>query len=226
MQRYHRENYFESCILCKKPFNDSEKLQKHLVIDHGPSDKFLLKESAFEENVVHYRLTFDQNERNFNNGQNKILDEIKNTIRFEAGRKTVIKVNLIYICQMAVQDLANERVQTALIPFRSTAFITNGLRSSNLSIKIKKSFRQQENFFEEFCDSGSNWTFDRAVAFDIEIGTIKPIVMGAPRKLLNQEKLKHKKFLYDPENQDEKCFLRCVYYLIETKKTFDDWKRP
>ena len=167
-QRYHNDTFSESCLLCQKVFFDNKKLQKHLILDHGPSEKFYLKESAFEETVVKYRLTFGEDELNFNNAQNQIINELKKTLRFEAAKKTVIKVALIYICQMSMQDLAGEKVQSTLIPFRSNSFVTNGLRFTGLSRKIRAAFNQQENSMEEFCDSGSNWIFDRAVAFDIE----------------------------------------------------------
>jgi len=231
-QRYHREVYSESCLLCQKVFTENRRLQEHLIVDHGPSENFVLNASAFEHAVVKYRLTFDENELNFNNAQNKIFEEIKKTIRFEAAQKTVVKVNLVYICQMSMQSLDGGRDQISLIPFRSTAFVANGLRVSTLSIKIKQAFRQQENAMEEFCDSGSNWQFDRAVAFDIEIAAIKPLVVGSGTD--NQKKssksrkqrieLKHQKYLYDPNNKDVKCFLYCVHYLLEEKESFQKWE--
>ena len=228
-ERYHSTNYIESCLLCNKPFHENRKLQEHLILNHGPSDKFRLKESAFEEAVLKYRLTFGENELNFNNAQAKILDELKETIRFEAARKTVIKVNLIFICQMSMQDLAGKKIQSTLIPFRSSAFITNGLRNTGLAQKIKHASRQQENYMEEFCDSGSNWIFDRAVAYDIEIAGIKPLVMGSGKiKKLSQKNLnriKHRKYLYDPKNEDEKCFLRCLHFLLKEKKVYSRWEK-
>lgn len=230
-QRYHNNSFSESCLLCQKVFTESRKLQEHLLLDHGPSEKFILKESAFEQTITKYRLTFDENEINFNNGQSKIIEEIKETIRFEAVRKTVVKVCLVYICQMSMQDIAGEKIQITLIPFRSSAFITNGLRNSSLTIKIKNAFRQQENFMEEFCESGSNWNFDRAVAFDIEIAAIKPLVMGSSKNFKSKKKsiqianrIKHQKLLFDPGNTNEKCFLYCLHNLLEIKIEFTQWE--
>ena len=228
-QRYHNVTYSESCLLCKKVFTENRKLQEHLLLDHGPSEKFILKESAFEQTITKYRFTFEDNEINFNNGQNRILEEIKETIRFEAVRKTMVKVCLVYICQMSMQNLDGEKVHSTLIPFRSSSFITNGLRNSSLSIKIRNSFKQQENFLEDFCDTGSNWIFDRAVAFDIEIAAIKPLVMGSNKddSFLQSSltRMKHKKLLYDPENNNEKCFLYCLYALLREKKSFKTWEK-
>lgn len=229
--RYHRETYNESCLLCQKVFTENRKLQEHLIIDHGPSEQFILKASAFEETVVKYRLTFGDEEFNFNNAQNKIIDEIKKTIRFEAARKTVVKVNLVFICQMSMQSLDGEKSQVTLIPFRSSSFVANALGNSRLSIKIRQAFKQQENWMEDFCDSGSNWQFDRAVAFDIEIAGIKPLVVGSriDRKSLKKSKrrihLKHRKYLYDPDNKDDKCFLYCIHFLLREMASFEEWEK-
>lgn len=225
-QQYHNETFAESCLLCQKVFTENRKLQEHLILDHGPSEKFYLKDSAFEESVVKYQLTFDENEMNFNNAQNKIISELKETIKFEAAKKTVIKVSLIFICQMSMQDLTGEKIQSTLIPFRSSTFITNGLRQTGLNNKIKKAFRQQENSMEEFCDSGSDWIFDRAIAYDIEISGIRPLVVGSGKRTSPSSKnttMKHRKYLYDPENKDEKCFLHCLHFSLQEKSKFEKW---
>lgn len=234
-ERYHSNEISEKCLLCQRNFNDNRLLQEHLIVDHGPSERFLLNTSAFNQTVIKYRLVYDENEVDFNNGQNRILDELKRTIRFEAARKTVIKVSLVYICQMSMQNLNGERAQITLIPFRSSNFVTNGLRGSDLSNNIRQAFRQQTNLMEDFCESGSNWLFDRAVAFDIEISAIRPLVMGSLKgfrslkavKELHKAKmeaLKHKKYLYDPKNKDEECFLYCLHYLLKEKRDYNKWK--
>jgi|694.fasta_scaffold18803_9 hypothetical protein len=232
--RYHRDSYNESCLLCQKVFTENRKLQEHLITDHGPSEQFILKDSAFEETVVKYRLTFGDEEFNFNNAQNKIIEEIKKTIRFEAAKKTVVKVNLVYICQMSMQSINDEKTQVVLIPFRSSSFIANALGNSRLSIKIRKAFKQQENWMEDFCDSGSNWQFDRAVAFDIEMAGVKPLVVGSRivkksskkfKRRNRRNRLKHQKYLYDPDNKDDKCFLYCVHFLLKEVENFEDWEK-
>ena len=224
-QRYHNNSLGESCLLCKKVFMENKKLQEHLILDHGPSEKFYLKESAFEEAVLKYRLIFDDTERNFNHAQVKVLNELKETIRYEAARKTVVKVSLVFVCQMSMQDLSDEKIHSTLIPFRSSSFVTNGLRKTGLANKLKHAFRQQENAMEEFCNSGSSWVFDRAVAYDIEISGIKPLVMGSGKKRIQNVKMKHKKFLFDPDNADEKCFLRCLHFLLKVNVRFGKWEK-
>jgi hypothetical protein len=229
-QRFHSDNYSESCMLCQKVFTENQKLQEHLLLDHGPSEKFLLNASAFDQTVVKYRLTFEDDELNFNNAQNKILDEIVRTIRYEAAKKTMVKVNLVYICQMSMQNLDGEKAEITLIPFRSSSFVSNGLRNSSLLSKIRKAFRQQEASMEDFCDSGSNWRFDRAVAYDIELAGIRPLVVGARvRKESKDGKHSHnlrlKKYLFDPDNTDDKCFLHCLHFMLRNGKSFSNWEK-
>ena len=243
-QRKHINTGFsENCLLCGETFTEPDKLQKHLIINHGPSDKFYEKESAFHHSVVTYRFNYDENQFNFNEGQIQLLNEIKTTIQFEAAKKTVVKSSLVYICQMSMTDHAGEKIQTTLIPFRSSSFISNALKKSGLITKIKKAFREQENALEEFCESGSSWTFDRAVAFDIELAGIKPLVVGKSSEnddddtdvdnfnyhnhRINITNMKNNKFLYNPKNKDHKCFLRCLYYLLKagTMRNFENWEK-
>jgi len=102
-------------------------------------------------------------------------------------------------------------------------------------MKIAQSFREQEKALDEFCESGSNWNFDRAVAFDVEVSAIKPLVMGSSSESesdlnskssdnnkINIKNFKNKTCLFNPNNKDQKCFLRCVFYLLKktaSKKT-------
>lgn len=241
-QRKHLNTDFsENCLLCGKTFLDSDNLQKHLIIDHGPSDKFYEKESAFHHAVLKYRFNYGEDQNNFNAGQIQVLEDVKNTIRFEAAKKRLVKVSLVYICQMSMTDHAGDKIQTTLIPFRGSSFVSNALKRSGLTTKLKKSFREQENALEEFCESGSSWTFDRAVAFDIEISGVKPLVIGSKSDddgtdvddlnyhshRVNITNLKNKKYLFNPKNKDHKCFLRCVYFLMKlgSVRKFSTWEK-
>lgn len=224
-ERYHNNEFSENCLLCQENFTNNRQLQEHLISDHGPSERFLLKSSAFDETIVKYRLTYDENELNFKNGQTKIFNEIKETIAYEAARKTVVKVSLIYICQMSMLNLEGEQVHITLMPFRSSNFVTNGLRGSNLSNKIRNAFRQQENHMEGLLDNGSSWRFDRAVAFDIELSAIRPLVIGSETiKDALTRSFKLNKYLFNPENKNEECFLYCVHHLLKEKRDYEKWK--
>jgi len=153
----------------------------------------------------------------------------------EAGKHRVIKVSLVYICQMSMIDLDGEKIQATAIPFRSQSFLVHSLKTSSLKRKIVRSFKEQENAMEEFCDSGSNWIFDRAIAYDTEIAAVKPLAIGSSSSYtsdsetdlddtsyhkfrVNITNMKNKKFLFNPKNDDSKCFLRCVYQQLKSRK--------
>ncbi|MDZ7919302.1 hypothetical protein, partial [Rhodoferax sp.] len=79
---------------------------------------------------------------------------------------------------MSMVDHTGEKMTTTMIPFRSTSFLVNGYNSNNIKRNIKQSFSMQEHDMEEFMNCGSNWIFERPVAFDIEIASMKPILVG------------------------------------------------
>jgi hypothetical protein len=238
----------ENCLLCGKAFQDVTKLQEHLIGDHGPSDKFYAKESAFNQSVQVFRYNYDTEQLNFNNAQSAIKDEINETLRFEVAKSHHIKASLIFICKMSMLDFSGQKIQSVLIPFRSNGFVISSSKTRNMiNSLIKKAFREQENALEEYCNSGSNWIFDRAVAFDIEIATLKPIVVGNQSEdgetddddddvcepsTLNLEDFKNKQFLFNPQNNDNKCFLRCLFYLLKFRnspkkelRSFKKWEK-
>jgi len=217
-EKTFKNQFFRALHALRRGFFEADKLQLHLITKHGPSDKFYEKESAFSRSVMIYRLCYGDNQTNFVNGQREIIDKVRETIRYVAAMKSVVKVSLIYICQMSMIDYKGEKVQTTLIPFRSESFVSNALKGSGLTSKIARAFRQQENALDEFCESGSGWTFDRAIAFDLEISAIKPLVIGGQVRRdhrLNIGNLKNKNCLYNPNNKDQKCFLRCLFYLLK-----------
>ena len=223
-ERCHINNeYAENCLLCGEVFTKSESLQKHIFKNHLPSEKFLLNSSAFSETVAQYRLVYPHDQTNFNAAQAYVENEVERTIRYEASRKTLVKVSLIIICEMCqIDPTSDDAIRPVYIPFRSTSFVANALKSG-LTQKIRTAFRQQENALEEFCQTGSNWVFNRALLFDLEISATKPLVIGSGK--ISVKGIKHKKDLFNPNNSDQKCFLRCVHYLLKCDDTFKHWEK-
>jgi len=84
LQRKHLNSDFsENCLLCGKTFTEPDVLQKHLIIDHGPSDKFYEHSSAFKRDVIVYRYNYKEDVYNFKEGQVSILDELKEHFRWK-----------------------------------------------------------------------------------------------------------------------------------------------
>jgi len=246
----------EKCLLCGQIYLNCEELQKHYRFAHKPNKNFVLKESAFKKSVVSYRYIFSKQNQDLVQSQQSILQEIINLVQNEAAKKTLVKVGLIVICEMSMLDHVGEKTTTTMIPFRANSFLVNGFNTVGLRRNILRSFSIQERDMEEFCDCDSNWVFEKTIAFDVEIAAMKPILVGQDTedssesdllteeednegvtdrsefydsrdaKKFNTRDIKNNKFLYNPANFDEKCFLYCVFKhlkLTHTKKKYRGW---
>ena len=228
-QNFHLNNeLIEKCILCGQLFEDCEHLQKHYRRFHRPSRKFFVKESAFNRNFITYRYNFNQDEKNFENAQLGIKNLIQERLLSESVEKTVCKASLIFIAEMSMTDHAGEKMTTISIPFRASAFLSSHHSQRTLNNNILKSFSMQSQAMDEFIKSGSGWVFQRPLAFDIEIASVKPITGGSEKKekiisaqispKINLIKFRQKQFLYNPCNKDEKCFLYCIAHFLYSDK--------
>ena len=235
-ENYHNNNdIVEKCVLCGQIFNDITLLNTHYRKFHKPTKKFYEKESAFRRNVITFRYNFSENEMNFSHSQAKIKNYIKETIVNQAANKTIIKSSLIYICEMSMIDHAGEKIVSTLIPFRAPAFTSNAVDTRAINMNIRHSFAFQNNSMEEFCNSGSNWVFNRAVAFDVEITALRPVLIGTNPNtygfkkrykksenvdVLNLKELRNTKYIFNPNNKDQKCFLYCLHHFLTTVKNY------
>jgi hypothetical protein len=229
-ERYHlNHDVVEKCLLCGQLFNSCSDLQKHYKQFHRPSKHFYEKASAFRKDLIVYRYNFNSENADFKLSQQKFYSKIQQTILSEAVKKTVIKVNLIFICNMSMLDHVGETLTTTLIPFRAPAFIANANSKQTVSKNIKSAFLIQENEMEEFCHTGSNWVFEHAAAFDIEIAALRPVLTGQSSETeeisntlncenkLNLRHFKNSRFLFNPKNADYKCFLYCIKFFLKNQ---------
>ena len=229
-QNFHcNENIVEKCFICHQIFKNCDDLQKHYKKDHVRSKKFVVLQSAFIKSILTYRYTFPENSITLANAQASIQNKIKNVILCEAAKKNVCKISLVFIAQMTMLDHAGEKMTMATIPFRASNFLANASTPSNISKNIIRSFNQQSSNVDEFMLNGSNWHFDRALFFDIEVAALRPIVAGSeqstlklpendPEKELNISSFKNNRFLFNPTNKDMKCFLYCIAYSQHSKE--------
>lgn len=244
-ERFHQNNdMVEKCLLCGSIFSNCDELQKHYRRIHKPTKKFIMKESAFKKSVASFRFTFSSNSFNFQQAQTSALPAIRDMLITEASKKTLIKVGMIYICEMSMVDHTGEKMTSTLIPFRAPSFLVNAYSKQGIVQNIRKSYMLQERDMEEFCNSGSNWVFNRAVAYDLEIAAMRPILVGSGQSddspnsseanekvadftfpdepqidVLNIKDIENKKFLFNPTNKDEKCFLYCLFEFLQSLKT-------
>ena len=216
------ENVVEKCFLCGQIFKNCSELQIHYQIAHKPTKKFILIDSAFKKSIQTFRYNFCDKEINFATAQANIKNLIKKQILIEAAKKTVCKVSLIFIAQMSIVDNEGSKINTASIPFRSPAFLSNASMPGNITKNIIRSFNHQANSMEDFMQSGSGWRFDRGLVFHIEIAALRPIVSGSDSKknhaIVNINNFFNRKFLFNPQNRDKKCFLYCLAYFLHNKR--------
>jgi len=260
-ERYHNNNdIVEKCLLCGLLFENITLLNRHYRQIHKPSKQFYEKESAFRKNVITFRFNFPDDIVNFELGQRSVSEEIKRTILNEAAKKTLVKSSLVYICEMSMIDHVGDKITTTLIPFRAPSFISNANNRQGINLNINQAFTFQNNSMEEFCNSGSNWVFDKAIAFDIEITGMRPVLVGesetgissneetdyssndekTKRSIdgymclenvdkLNLRTIKNNKFIYSPNNRDQKCFLYSLHHYFVTfknmKKTYKQFEK-
>ena len=215
--KYHTGNLpVEKCFLCGQIFKNCEDLSEHFKRAHKPTRKFVLVDSAFRKALTNYRYTFpDNSELNFSQSQLRIKDLIQNTIRYEAAKKTICKVSLIFTAQMSMLDFSGDKVNTSYIPFRSPAFNASASNYNTISRNITHSFNQQAEALDNFINSGSNWHFDRPFIFNIEISCLRPIVSGESfDDNINISAIKNNAELFNPIKTKNKCFLYCIAYAL------------
>lgn len=229
-QNFHiNETIVEKCFICQEIFQNCNDLQNHYRRNHLKSKKFVILQSAFRRSILTYRYTFPDNCNILSTAQASIQNKIKNIILCESAKKNVCKISLVFIAQMSMLDHAGEKMTIATIPFRASNFLANASTPANIRKNIIKSFNQQASNVDEFMLSGSNWHFDRALFFDIEIAALRPIVAGSqqtkstlpkndPEKEINISSFKNNRFLYNPSNKDMKCFLYCLAYFEHSKE--------
>jgi hypothetical protein len=223
----------EKCFLCKQIFQSCEELKNHYETNHLPSEKFEVLQSAFKKTIVTYRYTYPETCKNFAIAQSTLLSKIQNVILCEAAQKNVCKVALVLVAQMSMTDHVGQRVTIASIPFRASNFLANASMPGSVKKNIIRSFNQQAAHLDEFIQSGSNWQFDRALVHDIEIAALRPVVSGSEKvfvsdaeKQINISNFKNNKYLFNPMNEDMKCFLFCLAYFLFGQKLDKKSKKP
>lgn len=205
------DKIIEKCFLCNQIFENAESLERHYENAHKPRRHFVVKESAFRKKFQTLRYNFLSTETNFIAAQNGIRNKVIKQILTEAAKSIICRVSLIFIAEMAMTDHEGEKMTRATIPFRSTNFFANASLQSNIAKNVRRSFGQQMQALDEFMNSGSNWAFSRALAFDIEISPMKSIRAG---HAVNIDNFQNKRYLYNPSNKGHKCLLFCIAYFL------------
>lgn len=209
----------ERCHFCGQIFANCNELQEHYITAHPPSRRFIIRESAFRRKFTTYRYNFLPNQTDFPLAQKSIKNLIIRQIMTEAAKKIMTRVALIFIAEMIADDYSGERVQNAIISFRAPTFFANGSNPTELEKLVRQSFSNQLKHLDEFMRSGSNWRFNRAIAFDIEISAVNPIRGGC--QTIQMKKWQNSKHVYNPQSKNNRCFLYCIAYFLLFGLTFN-----
>ena len=130
----------------------------------------------------------------------------------EAAKKMITRVALIFIAEMIADDVSGERIQNAVISFRAPTFFANGSNPLEIDRLVRSSFRSQITHLEEFMRSGSNWRFNRALAFDVEVSAVNPVRGGC--QTLSMRNWDNGKHIFNPPSTKNQCFLYCLAYFL------------
>jgi len=209
----HGERIVEKCFLCGQLFEDRLKLQEHYSKYHKPSRHFVIKESAFNRNVITYRYNYLENEINFEKALLGVKNIVRRQIELETAQKLMTKVSLIFVAEMIMTDHSGEKISEASIPFRSPTFLVSSMRPHVIDNHIKAAFAHHRLSLDQFMNQGSQWLFKRALCFDVEIAKMKPLRIGNSESV-DIQSVKNKRFLYNPPNKNNKCLLYCIAYFL------------
>lgn len=209
----HGEAIVEKCFLCGQIAENHQLLEEHYRKYHKPSRHFALKDSAFNRNVNTFRYQFLENERDFIKAQLGIKHLLRRQIQIETAQKLMTKISLVFVVEMSMIDIKGDRISTAAIPFRSPTFVVSSLNPNHIDRQIDVSFSHQRMSLDQFMNNGSQWQFERALVYDLEIAKLKPLRVGASDSV-DISNLKNKNFLYNPPNRNNKCFLYCTAYFL------------
>ena len=125
----------------------------------------------------------------------KILEENKNT-----------KTKMIFISQMQRTDLKSCETIDVEAEFHSE--IETNLEETNDQKLLDRMIARIEEVLANFQQSGSNWVFQKIIRLEIHFANWQPL--GGSTFFLLPAKIKNKKALINPKNEDNQCFKWCV----------------
>lgn len=209
----HGDQIVEKCFLCGQLAENRQSLEAHYRKYHKPSRHFIIKESAFNQNVITFRYQYLDNERDFIKAQLGVKHLLRRQIQLETAQKLMTKISLVFVVEMSMLDIQGNKISTAAIPFRAPTFLTSSLRPHVIDKQIESSFIHQRMSLDQFMHNGSQWQFERALVYDVEVAKLKALRIGHSSSV-NISKLKNKNFLYNPPNKNHRCFLYCIAYFL------------
>ena len=133
----------------------------------------------------------------------KIFKENKNT-----------KTKMIFVCQMQRTDLKTGETIEIDADFHSE--IEKNLAETDENKLLDKMIARIAEVLANFQQSGSNWVFQQIIRLEIHFANWQPL--GGSTFIPLPAKIKNKKAVINPKNEDNQCFKRCVVRALNPVK--------
>ena len=124
------------------------------------------------------------------------------------------KMKMILICQMQKTDLTTGETIEIEADFHSDIEINIAEKDKNKL--LDKMIVRIEEVLANFQQSGSNWVFQQIIRLEIHFANWQPL--GGSTFIPLPAKIKNKKVVINPKNEDNQCFKWCVVRALNPVK--------
>ena len=124
------------------------------------------------------------------------------------------KMKMILICQMQKTDLTTGETIEVEADFHSDIEINIAEKDKNKL--LDKMIARIEEVLANFQQSGSNWVFQEIIRLEIHFANWQPL--GGSTFIPLPAKIKNKKAVINPKNEDNQCFKWCVVRALNPVK--------
>ena len=131
---------------------------------------------------------------------------------FKENKNT--KMKMILICQMQKTDLTTGDTVEVEADFHSDIEINIAEKDKNKL--LDKMIARIEEVLANFQQSGSNWVFQQIIRLEIHFANWQPL--GGSTFIPLPAKIKNKKAVINPKNEDNQCFKWCVVRALNPVK--------
>ena len=131
---------------------------------------------------------------------------------FKENKNT--KMKMILICQMQKTDLTTGETIEVEADFHSDIEINIAEKDKNKL--LDKMIARIEEVLANFQQSGSNWVFQQIIRLEIHFANWQPL--GGSTFIPLPAKIKNKKAVINPKNEDNQCFKWCVVRALNPVK--------
>ena len=174
--------------------------EKFVVRDGQSALSHFTREKIIDGKPGYDPKTFFQKTRNI---LIKIFKENKNT-----------KTKMIFICKMQRTDLRTGEIIEIDADFHSE--IEKNLAETDENKLLDKMIARIAEVLANFQQSGSNWVFQQIIRLEIHFANWQPL--GGSTFIPLPAKIKNKKAVINPKNEDNQCFKWCVVRALNPVK--------